>query len=87
MLAAMPLKMQQLVNFGLLVMIIGIIIVFLGIFMGAKEGASKTKVAVGGFIGPIPLGFGNEKNWVWFVTILSLVLFLIWVFFSFRFAK
>ena len=41
--------------------------------MSAKEGTSKTKVAVGGFIGPIPFGFGNDKQLVWFIAILSLL--------------
>ena len=82
----MALRMEQLISIGVLLMIIGFIIVFFGIFMGAKE-SSKTKVAVGGFIGPIPFGFGNDKNFVWFITILSLVLFLFWLFFSFRFFR
>ncbi|MBI2650289.1 DUF131 domain-containing protein [Candidatus Woesearchaeota archaeon] len=55
--------------------------------MGAKQGASGAKVAVGGFIGPIPFGFGNDKNMVWFVAMLSLVLFLAWLFFSSRIWK
>ena len=80
----MPLKMEQLISLGILLIVIGFIIVFFGIFMSAKQGTSSTKVAVGGFIGPIPFGFGNDKNLVWFVTILSLVLFLVWVFFSSR---
>ena len=80
----MPFKMEQLISLGILIMVIGFTIVFLGIFMGAKEGTSKTKVAVGGFIGFIPFGFGNDKNLVWFVTILSLVLFLVWLIVNFR---
>ena len=80
----MPLKMQHLISLGTILIFIGFIIVFFGIFMGAKESAtSKTKVAIGGFIGPIPFGFGNDKNLVWFVTILSLALFLVWILFSF----
>ena len=81
----MPLKMEQLISLGVLLVFIGFIVIFIGTFMAAKEGTtSKSKVAVGGFIGPIPFGFGNDKNLVWFVTILSLVLFLVWVFFSSR---
>ena len=83
----MPFKMEQFFALGVLLIIIGFLIVFFGMFFGAKEGASSTKVAIGGFIGPIPFGFGNDKNFVWFVTILSLVLFLLWLFFSFKFAK
>jgi uncharacterized membrane protein len=82
----MALKMEQLIGIGVLLMIIGLIIVFFGILKGSKETA-KTRVAVGGFIGPIPFGFGNDKNFVWFVTIMSLVLFLVWLFISVRFWK
>ena len=82
----MALRMEQLISIGILLIIVGFIIVFLGVLSGAKE-SSKSKVAVGGFIGPIPFGFGNDKNFVWFVTILSLVVFLVWLFFSFKFAR
>lgn len=82
----MALKMEHLIGIGVLLMIIGLIIVFFGIFMSAKE-TGKAKVAVGGFIGPIPFGFGNDKTLLWFVTILSLVVFLFWLFLNFRFFK
>ena len=80
-------KMEQLISFGILLIVIGSIMVFLGVFKGSKESASGAKVAVGGFIGPIPFGFGNDKNLVWFVTILSIVLFLLWLFFGLRYAR
>jgi len=73
--------MEQLVNFGILVVIIGFMIIFMGIFLGAKDSTSKSKVAIGGFIGPIPFGFGNDKTMVWFVTTLTVVMILIWLFF------
>ncbi|MEK6827804.1 MAG: DUF131 domain-containing protein [Nanoarchaeota archaeon] len=83
----MSFKMEQLIRLGFLLIIIGFIAVFFGLLKGSKESTSSAKVAVGGFIGPIPFGFGNDKNLVWFVTILSLVLFLLWLFFSTRFLK
>ena len=79
-------KKMQLVNIGILVIFVGFILVFLGLLNSSKEN-SDTKVAVGGFIGFIPFGFGNDKNLVWFVTILSAVVFLVWLFFSFRIGK
>ena len=85
--AQFMIKMEQLISLGILLIIIGFIAVFFGVLKGAKETNTKTKVAVGGFIGPIPFGFGNDKNLVWFVTIQSLVLFLLWLFFSTRFLK
>ena len=78
----MPLKMQNLIGIGILLIVIGFIIVFFSMLSGSKD--SKTKVAVGGFIGPIPFGFGNDKQFVWFVVILSIVVFLIWIFFNSR---
>ena len=83
----MPFKMEQLIGLGITIMIIGFIIVFFGTLLSSKESTSKTKVAVGGFIGFIPFGFGNDKNLVWFVSILSLALFLVWLLFGFRFLK
>ena len=83
----MPFRMEHIISLGILLIVIGFIIVFFGTLMGAKEGTSKTKVAVGGFIGPIPFGFGNDKNLVWFVTILSIVLLVLWIVFRFRIGK
>ena len=80
----MPLRMEQLITLGILLIVIGFIIVSIGSFMAAKDTKSGTKIAVGGFIGPIPFGFGNDKNLVWFVTILSIALFLFWLFFNFN---
>lgn len=82
----MSFKMEQLITLGVLLIVIGFIIAFFGMLKGAKD-SSKSKVAVGGFIGPIPFGFGTDKNFVLFVTILSLVLFLFWLFISFRFFR
>ncbi len=79
----MPLKTEYLIIIGVLLIIIGFISVLFGSIMGAKEGA-KAKVAVGGFIGPIPFGFGNDKRLVWIVTALSIVLFLAWLLFSYK---
>lgn len=78
----MPYKMEKLISLGVVIIFIGFIIVFLGFLTGAKEANTKTKVAVGGFIGPIPFGFGNDKNLVWFVTILSVVLLIFWLLFG-----
>ena len=83
----MALRMEQLITIGILLIIVGFFIVFFGVFKAANESNAKTKVAVGGFIGFIPFGFGNDKNLVWFVTILSAVIFLVWIFFNFRIGK
>ena len=86
----MPFKMEQLISLGILMIFIGFAIVIIGTFLsasGPKEAGSGAKAAVGGFIGPIPFGFGNDKNLVWFVTILSAALLLFWLFASFRIPK
>ena len=77
-------KMEHLINLGAIVILAGFIIVFMGMLQAAKEPGSKTKVAVGGFIGFIPFGFGNDRNMVWFAAILSLVLFVIWIIFRIK---
>ena len=82
-----PPKMQQLISIGMILIFIGFAMVFFGALSSSKETSSNTKVAIGGFIGPLPFGFGNDKTLVWVVTILSAVLFLFWLFFSFRIAK
>ena len=73
-------KMEYVISLGVFFIIIGFIIVFLSALSASSGGASKTKVAIGGFIGPIPFGFGNDKNLVWFVTVLSAALILFWLF-------
>ena len=83
----MALRMEQLITIGILLIIVGLFIVFFGVFKAANESNAKTKVAVGGFIGPILFGFGNDKNLVWLVAILSLIVFLVLIFTSIRFGK
>lgn len=80
----MPFRSEQLITLGVLLITAGFFIIFFGAFIGAKETNSKTKIAVGGFIGPIPFGFGNDKKFVWFVAILSSVLLLLWLFLNLR---
>ncbi len=77
-------RMEQIIGFGTFLVILGFAIIFFGILKGGREGSSQTKVAVGGFIGFIPFGFGNDKNLVWFITILSILFFIIWLFIGFR---
>ena len=78
-------RMDQIVSFGILVIIIGFVIVFFGALKGSSN--TNTKVAVGGFIGFIPFGFGNDKKMIWFVTALSAVILLVWVIFNLKFGR
>ena len=52
---------------------IGILLIIIGIIILISTGINgKGKVAVVGFIGPVPFGFGNNKNLV--VSSLIIVL-------------
>ncbi len=72
----------------------GIAIIFLGFFLvtigvlsqdqnNSKDGKSGAKVAIGGFIGPIPFGFGNDQVMLYVATGVSAFLFVIYVVFRF----
>jgi uncharacterized membrane protein len=63
---------------GVIVIFIGMLMVFIGVFSAANSG--NAKVAVGGFIGFIPFGFANDRRMLWLVVGISffaLALFLI----------
>jgi uncharacterized protein (TIGR00304 family) len=70
-------KRMALIEVGISLIFIGIIIIIFGSISQATKTDSKTKVAFGGFIGPIPFGFGNDKQLVYFVIILSAVIFIL----------
>ena len=80
----MVIRMEQIIGIGAFLAIIGFVIVFIGAMMGANQTDSKTKIAVGGFIGPIPFGFSNDKNILWFLVIESIALLLMWIILSHR---
>jgi len=60
-------------SLGILVILIGFALVFIGALTQAFTGKSDTKIAVGGFIGFIPFGFGNDKRMVWALIALMAV--------------
>lgn len=62
---------KHLLFIGIILIFIGIGVVFAAGVLGASQGS--TKVAVGGFIGPIPFGFGNSPQMVRLAILLSLV--------------
>ncbi len=59
--------MEQLILIGLVVVFVGIALIIIGSLAGG-EGKSGARIAVGGFIGPIPFGFANDK-WLMLVVI------------------
>ena len=63
---------NSLIPIGILVILAGFALVFIGALTGAQK---DTKIAVGGFIGFIPFGFGNDKRLVWaLVALMALAL-------------
>lgn len=71
-------KPINLIPLGIAVVFVGILIVFIGMLLAARDGKAGenagTKVALGGFIGPIPFGFGNDKMLLYAVIALSALL-------------
>ncbi len=39
----------------------------------------RTKIGFGGFIGPIPFGWANDKKMLYLVILSSLVFLIVWV--------
>jgi len=65
------------VEIGIFLIFVGILFVIIGSFFQAKTG--ETKVAVGGFIGPFPFGFANDKQMMWAVIAISAILLILWI--------
>lgn len=70
--------MERLVNIGIILLFVSIIL----IVIGGLSGKGDSKVAVGGFIGPIPFGFMNDKRMLIPLIVLFVVGIVLW--FSFR---
>ncbi len=65
--------------------LIGIGLIFLGIFItiiaSFLSGSGKVEYGVGGFIGPIPFGWASNKNMLYVIIGLTLILFILTLFF------
>lgn len=64
---------NNLTSFGILIILIGFALVVVGALTSPNKDA---KVAVGGFIGFIPFGFGNDKQMVWSLIVLTVSLMI-----------
>lgn len=73
--------MQKLLTIGMLLIFLGTFFIFWAILHSAQIGSqsgSTTKVAVGGFIGPVPFGFMTDKSLYWpFIIIMASLLALL----------
>ena len=61
---------NNLIPIGILVILIGFALIFIGALTSLGNTQKDTKVVVGGFIGFIPFGFGNDKKLVWALIVL-----------------
>jgi len=68
---------QNLVAIGFIVVLIGFIIIVAGALLSG--GARNTKIAVGGFIGPIPFGFANDPKMLKIVLVITVAFFAIFL--------
>ncbi|MEM7820850.1 MAG: DUF131 domain-containing protein [Candidatus Aenigmatarchaeota archaeon] len=59
----------------------GIVLLFIAIILIIFGTISRGEIkwAVGGFIGPIPFGFGNDPRLLWAVILISVMLLLIFI--------
>ena len=68
---------NNLISIGILVILAGFALVFIGSLTGTQK---DTKIAIGGFIGPFPFGFANDKTMLYFVMGLSLFIFISFIY-------
>ena len=62
---------------GVALIFIGIIVISIASFMNPTGEKSSTKVAVGGVIGFIPFGFGNDKQLMIIMFVITIVMMII----------
>ena len=70
---------SQLITVGALLILVGMILVLAGSLLGAKT--DKVKFSVFGLIGPIPIGFANDKRMLYFSIGLTILLLIFFYFF------
>jgi len=66
---------HQLLSIGVIVILLGFAIVFIGALTGSQK--SDTKVAVGGFVGFIPFGFANDKRLLYVLLAFMATIFVL----------
>lgn len=66
---------SQLIGIGMMLIFIGILVIIMGTFFGAKEKANIKSAGII-FIGPFPIvGWGSSKKMYYALLILGLILF------------
>jgi len=77
-------KELNIIGIGFIVILIGFLIVFTGSMLTASSSANKgnVKVSFFGLLGPIPIGFSNDKGLFIFTIILSAIIMILMFFIS-----
>ena len=77
----------SLMQVGTVIVFIGMIVIMIGSLKASKSSQSSgieagsgstAKVAVGGFIGPFPFGFANDRTLMYFLIGLIVFAMIIW---------
>jgi uncharacterized membrane protein len=72
--------MRDIVPIGIALILIGFAIVILGsLLQPGQGGKSETKVAFGGFIGPIPFGLAKDRPMLYLVMALLAFAVVAWL--------
>ncbi|MBU5678292.1 MAG: DUF131 domain-containing protein [Candidatus Nanoarchaeia archaeon] len=66
---------------GVVLIFIGILLILFSLIIGETTG--RTKFSIGGFIGPLVFGFGNDPKMVRFAVIVSLIMLALFLAFLF----
>ena len=69
---------ETLIKFGIILIFVGFLMVFLGAILSAKS--ENVKFGFGGFIGPIPFGFANDPRMLVLIIAISLLILLLFIF-------
>ncbi|RLJ09584.1 MAG: TIGR00304 family protein [Candidatus Aenigmatarchaeota archaeon] len=69
---------ERIIILGVLVIFIGMFLIIAGSLVG-KQG--RVEWGIGGFIGPIPFGFATNKNMLYGIVAVSLIMLAVYLLF------
>lgn len=70
------------ISAGIVTVFLGFILIFIGLIVPLateRNLSGRTRVAVGGFIGPIPFGFANDTRLFLLVLLVSALIAAVWL--------
>lgn len=71
--------MKNLVGIGIFLIILGFVVVTIGSLTDSRQKTTGMKIAIGGFIGPIPFGWANDKRLFYPLMGLMIALAVFWI--------